>query len=360
MKDSYLTAGIRLDQLIRLMKRNKVSYSFKNIFRLAFLFQSALWSSVFSWIEHLRFSKALKNYPAPIDPIFIIGHWRTGSTLLHQLMNLDPHMTTPTLFQVAVPDSFLVSYPYYRPLFKRIISEHRPMDQVRIGIDEPQEDEYAIYRITSYSPLENLVFSNSPAYFLNHGTPFLPPEDQLERWKSDLKAFFGKLHFKTNKRIVSKNPFNSFRIKTLLDIFPAAKFIHIVRHPDDVIPSTIHMWDILQRQNRLNNPVTPPTFNEVTRILNTLLTAIENDLKSLSQDQYTELRFEDLEKEPVAVLRKIYQQIGLEFTDEFEVNINRFMKETANFQKNTFSLMPDERSYIREHLGSYMKKYDYL
>jgi hypothetical protein len=120
------------------------------------------------------------------------------------------------------------------------------------------------------------------------------------------------------------------------------------------------MWDILQRQNRLNNPVTPPTFNEVTRILNTLLTAIENDLKSLSQDQYTELRFEDLEKEPVAVLRKIYQQIGLEFTDEFEVNINRFMKETANFQKNTFSLMPDERSYIREHLGSYMKKYDYL
>ncbi len=359
MKDSYLTAGIRVDQLIRLLRRNKVSYSFKNSLRLVFLFQSALWSSFFSWIEKIRFSKALKNHPAPVDPIFIIGHWRTGSTLLHQLMNLDPHLSTPTLFQVAVPDSFLVSYPYYRPLFKRIISEHRPMDQVRIGMDEPQEDEYAIYRITSYSPLENLVFSKSPSYFLNHGTPFLPPGDQLEMWKSDLKGFFGKMHFKTNKRIVSKNPFNSFRIKTLLDIFPAAKFIHIVRHPDDVIPSTIHMWEILQRQNRLNNPVTPPTFNEVTGILENLLSAIEHDRKNLSRDQYTELRFEDLEKEPVVVLRKIYHEIGLAFTDEFEANINRFMKETANFQKNIFSLKPGERSYIREHLCSYMTKYGY-
>jgi hypothetical protein len=350
---------MRLDQLYRLLKRNKLTYSFQNIFRLAFLIQSALWSSVFSWIEQARYSVTLKNTPVPKDPIFIIGHWRTGSTLLHQLMSLDPQMTTPTLFQVAVPDSFLVSYPYYRPIFKRVISKHRPMDQVRIGMDEPQEDEYAIYRLTCYSPLENLVFPKSGSYFLNHGASFLPPDDKLEQWKKDVTGFYKKLHFKRRKRIISKNPFNSFRINVLCDMFPGARFIHIVRHPDDVIPSTINMWDILQKQNRLNKPVIPPDFRETVGVLENLLTAIENDRVHLKSGHYAEIRFEDLEVNPVDVIKSVYQKMDIPFTGEFEDKINRFMKDATDFRKNTFTLTPEEKTYIREKLQHMMNKYDY-
>ncbi len=359
MRDSYLTAGIRLDQLFRLLKRNKLSFTSKNILRLAFLIQSAGWSSFFSWVEKARFSKALRNAPVPDDPIFIIGHWRTGSTLLHQLMSLDPQLSAPTLFQVAVPDSFLVSHPYYRPIFKQVISEHRPMDQVKIGMDEPQEDEYAIYRLTSYSPLENLVFAKSGSYFLNHGTPFLPSGNKLEEWKNDVKAFYRKLYFKSKKRIISKNPFNSYRIKTLCEMFPRSKFIHIVRHPDDVIPSTIYMWDIVQQQNRLNFPVNRPDFNETVGVLESLLTAIETDRNQLQPGHFVEIRFEDLEKNPVDVLKKIYQLLDLQFTEKFEANINGFLRETVDFRKNEFSLTPGEKSYIREKLILHMKNHEY-
>jgi hypothetical protein len=279
--------------------------------------------------------------------------------LLHQLMSLDPQLNTPTLFQVAVPDSFLVSYPYYRPLFKRVIPEHRPMDQVKIGMDEPQEDEYAFYRITSYSPLENLVFSKSGSYFLNHGTPFLPSGDKLDKWKNDVKAFYRKLHFQNKKRIVSKNPFNSYRIKILFEMFPGARFIHIVRHPDDVIPSTIYMWDIVQKQNCLNNPVNPPDFKEVAGVLDNLLTAIETDCEQLPPGHYIEIRIEDLETKPVHVLKKIYPLLNLLFTNDFESNINGFIRETADFRKNEFSLTPQEKSYIREKFILHMNKHDY-
>jgi hypothetical protein len=214
-----------MDQLFRLLCRNQVDLNPKTLFRIVFLLQSACWSSFFSWIEKARYAKVLKNTPVPDNPIFIIGHWRTGSTFLHQLMTLDPDLCAPSLFQVAVPDSFLVSYPYYRPIFKQVVSEHRPMDQVKIGMDEPQEDEYAIYRMTNYSPLENLVFPKSKAYFLNHGSPFLPAGEQLVRWKTDVQDFYRKLFFKSGKRIVSKNPFNSFRIKALYEMFPNARFI---------------------------------------------------------------------------------------------------------------------------------------
>jgi hypothetical protein len=328
--------------------------------RLVFLVQSAFWSSFFSWIEKIRFSNALKNAPLPDNPIFIIGHWRTGSTLLHQLMSLDPQLSAPTLFQVAVPDSFLVSATYYRPIFKRLISEHRPMDQVKIGMDEPQEDEYAIYRITNCSPLEDLIFGKSGPYFLNHETQFFPSGSSLDAWKKNLIAFYTKLYYHSKKRIVSKNPFNSYRIKILCELFPKAKFINIVRHPDDVVPSTIHMWDIVQRQNRLNKPVERPGFIEVVEVLKNMMASIEADCEKLPAGHYAEIRFEDLESQPVAALKKIYHQMDIDFTPEFETKINEFIRQTADFRKNEFSLTSQEKSYIRENLVVYMNKYDYI
>ncbi|MEI7663833.1 MAG: sulfotransferase [Bacteroidota bacterium] len=357
MKDSYLTAGIRLSQLLRLLNRNKISYSPKNIFRLVFLIQGAAWSSLFSAAEKFRYSKALKNSPLPDNPIFIVGHWRTGSTFLHQLMSLDPQLYAPTLFQVALPDSFLVSYRYYRPVFNRVMSGHRPMDHVKIGIDEPQEDEYAIFRITDYSPLEQLVFPKSGSYFLKHPSTF--PEIS-GKWKDDVMGFYRKLHFFSRKRIVSKNPFNSYRIETLAGMFPSARFIHIVRHPDDVIPSAMHMWNILQKQNCLGKPVVPPGFTEVTEGLSHLLDAVETGRQLLPGDCFAEIRFEDLEKEPLESLKKIYHLFNMNFSPEFEGNITNFLRETKDFRKNEFSLAAHEKSVIRTVLKIPMERYNYL
>jgi omega-hydroxy-beta-dihydromenaquinone-9 sulfotransferase len=348
-----------MDHLFRLLRRNELSFTSRTIFRLLFLAQSALWSSIFSWIEKARYSNALKKAPVPDDPIFIIGHWRTGSTFLHQLMNLDQNLSTPTLFQVAVPDSFLVSYPYYRPIFKQVVSEHRPMDQVKIGMDEPQEDEYAIYRMTNFSPLENLVFPKSESYFLNHGSPFLPSGGELVKWKADVKDFFKKLHFKNGKRIVSKNPFNSFRIKALYEMFPNARFINIVRHPYCVVPSTIHMWNILREQNSMNKNAAHPNFSEVVGVLKNLLETVEKDRKELPPGTMVEIRFEDLEASPVVVLKGVYDELGLPFSKEFEAGINAFMMQNAAFRKNVFSLNAAEKSLIARELEFQIKSCRY-
>ncbi len=360
MKASYLTAGVKLDQLLRILHRNKISYNATTLFRLAFLLQSACWSSFFSWIEKARYSKALKKAPVPDDPIFIIGHWRTGSTFLHQLMNLDSQLCAPSLFQVAVPDSFLVSYPYYRPIFKQVVSEHRPMDHVKIGMDEPQEDEYAIYRITNYSPLENLVFPKSPSYFLNHGSPFIPSGNHLVQWKNEVKGFYKKLFFLKGKRIVSKNPFNSFRIRELYEMFPNARFIHIVRNPNCVVPSTIHMWNILCRQNAMNNHGTRPEFSEVVGVLKNLLQTIDKLAEILPQGTMIQIRFEDLESSPVEVLKSIYRDLGMPFTEAFQSRIEDFMVQNESFRKNQFTLTAEEKSIISRELGFQMKdcRYD--
>jgi hypothetical protein len=331
----------------------------KSLFRLLFLFQGACWSSLFSRIEKARFSLKLSDTKIPDDPIFIIGHWRTGSTFLHQLMSLDPNLHAPTLFEVALPDSFLVSDAYYRPVFNRIIGRHRPMDQVKIGMDEPQEDEYAILRITSYSPLEQLVFQNSGHYFLNPETKFSPAKQELPKWTTDYKYFFRKLFFLHQQRIISKNPFNSFRINLLLELFPKAKFIHIHRHPFRVVPSAIHMWDILSRQNSLTRHTVRPSVGEVVPFLNKLLTTIDEETKKHPIGTIVDIRYEDIENDPVKKISGLYNDLNLPFSDSLTGNINNFIDEMKHYKKNEFSLSEEDQVFIRKHLAWYMEKMKY-
>ena len=296
---------------------------------------------------------------APDDPVFIVGHWRTGSTFLHQLMNLDTNLTTPTLFQVAIPDSFLTSHPYYKPILKQVISKKRPMDNVRLGMDEPQEDEYAIFRVTDCSPLEALVFPPAPAYFLLNCNTYLPAGSEVKIWKKNMLHFFKKLHYKTGKTIVSKNPFNSMRIPELDEMFPRSRFIHIIRHPFHVVPSTIHMWDIVQKQNCLNKNLHRPTIGEVVSVFDSLLNKLENDLQSLSPDRHVLVRFEDLETKPVHVLEQIYHKFGLPFTVEFREKINYFINEMSGYEKNSFFISPEEGEMIRQRMQNHMDKFGY-
>jgi omega-hydroxy-beta-dihydromenaquinone-9 sulfotransferase len=327
---------------------------------MVFLAQSAIWSSVFSRVEMLKYGRILGDHPVPADPIFIIGHWRTGSTFLHQLMAQDPQLTTPTLFQVAQPDSFLTAYHYYKPLFKSVVSKHRPMDMVRLGMNEPQEDEYAIYRMTRGSPLEKLVFPEKDKYFLTGVASFLPSEKHMPEWERKVVQFFRKIHFQTGKRIVSKNPFNSLRTDTLIKLFPGARFIHIVRNPYDSVPSTIHMWSIVQRQNALNHNMRRPLAGEVCDVMNFMTAQVDERLKKLPAGRSCEIRFEDLERDPAGSLRTLYGCLDIPFTSDFEDNIRKFLAEISGYKKNTFTLSEEEKQTISVKMKDFMSRYHYF
>jgi hypothetical protein len=359
LKNSYLTAGISLPNLFRLLHRNKISFRPKYLFRVIFLFQSAIWSSFFAIFEKLKYEKKIRKVVLPEDPVFIIGHWRSGSTLLHQLMSLDSNFTAPTLFQVAIPDSFLSSRNYYKPIMHLMVSKFRPMDRVKLGMDEPQEDEYAIYRITRFSPLERLVFPKKSNYFLLDLPSFLPDNSQLIDWENKFMWYLRKLFLMSGKPIVSKNPFNSLRINELRKLFPEARFIHIYRHPFNVIPSTIHMWNIVQQQNSLNRLAGKPVLDEVVTVFDRILSAVRKDTASLPEEKFYEMCFENLESDPVMEITKLYKAFNLNYNNAFEEKLKLFLSVIKGFQKNTFHLSKDEKTFIRQRLGHHMDHYGY-
>lgn len=359
MKSAYLTAGITLGKLLKLLKKNKIAVTPTTIGRIIFLLQGSFWSSIFAAVEKYRFRQQIHATAIPDNPVFIIGHWRTGSTFLHQLLNLDPGLHAPTLFEVALPDSLLISERFYRPVFKAMLGKHRPMDQVKIGIKEPQEDEYAWFRILPGSPLEKIVFPENNHFFLSNDLNINPYENERDHWKEIVIRFFKKLHLRHGKRIVAKNPFNSFRINLLLEIFPNARFIHIVRHPYSVVPSSIHMWKIISEQNTLNRFANSPTCDEIATTMDKLLKTIEQAELKLPEGTIFTLRYEDLVENPLLEVRHIYEAFQMPLYPSFERTITSFCEGLSGYRKNSFNLDEKDKTIIRQRLGWHMDKMNY-
>ncbi|NOQ28094.1 MAG: hypothetical protein GQ564_22250 [Bacteroidales bacterium] len=359
MKSAYLLAGMRLSRFIKIIMKNGMSLYPKYLVRFLFLFQNGMWASIFHRKEKSIYGDRIKEHKLPDDPIIIIGHWRTGSTFLHQLLALDPNLVTSNVFQGSIPDSFLTSRKSYEPIMGRALRGTRPMDQVKLSMDEPLEDEYALFRLSSYSPLERVIFPKSREYFLNHFPEFLPTNEKLIKWKEAVNYFYKKLTLENNKTILIKNPFHSFRIKVLTEIFPKARYIHIIRHPHKVVPSTIRMWDIVGNQNSMNNKWTKPKVNEASDLLLRMMQKVDTDLKVLPKNRYFEIKFEDLEQNPINEIKSIYEHLGVEFSDEFEKQIGEFLISVKEYQKNKYSMPEGDRLEINNILSSWMTEKNY-
>ncbi len=195
MESGYFITGICTDKLLKLVWRNGITLQLKYIARFLFLFYCSIFTSTFSLLERIFYSKKISSIKCPEDPIFIVGHWRYGTTYLHQLLNKSPDLTAPTLFQSGTPECFLISRRFLIPHIRPFLSKKRSVDNVQVGLDEPQEDEYALFRITSFSPVEKLIFPKNSYFFSNDIYNYMPDDKNEPMWRNAYITFCKKKIF---------------------------------------------------------------------------------------------------------------------------------------------------------------------
>ncbi len=359
MKFAYLLYGIRLRMLFRLIRKNRFPLRSPYIFRFLFLFQNACWSSLFSRLEKIQFKKIIQSTPLPEEPIIIIGNWRTGSTYLHQLLQYDPQRAVPNYFHVHLPDSFLFAGKFYKPIMRFFMGKNakRPFDNVSVCADEPQEDEFALLKMCGHSPLVKLLYPDSNQFFLLNYENFELEGKEYDEWKSAMVEFCKKLKIATSKQIILKNPFHSQRIITIKRLFPRAKFIHIYRNPYNVIPSTINMWNIVGKQNSMVPGFVPASVKDAVEVFDRTLTYIQIHTQDLPQHSFCEIRYEDLEKNPLKEIRNAYAKLNLMFSAEFEESILKH--QVNNYKKNKYYLSKEDKNYITSKLKHHLERYGY-
>ena len=172
-------------------------------------------------VQSLIFGRRLRQVELEHDPLLIVGHWRTGTTLVHELLALDTQLNYPNTYQCFVPNHFLLSERWVKGWTGFTLPANRPPDQMRMGWDLPQEDEFALCNLGVPSPYATIAFPNHPP----QNQEFLELETvsarQRERWKQSLLRFLKQLRYRRPGRIVLKSPTHTFRVPVLLEMFPA-------------------------------------------------------------------------------------------------------------------------------------------
>lgn len=276
-------------------------------------------------------------------PVFIIGHWRSGTTLLHELLAMDEQFTYPTLFQVSNPHTFLSweeqVAAYYRSA--REPAQTRPQDNMEITFDSPGEDEAALAMASLYSPVIAWAFPRREAFYDRYYTFGDVPPAELAVWKTTLVWFLKKLSIRYPKPAVLKSPTHTCRIRLLLELFPEAKFIHIHRNPYDVFRSTQQLYARAVPFSYLQQPPPNQVDEGIIRRYTLIYDAFFAEQPLIPARNYCEIGFEDLEHDMIGQIGRLYEQLHLVGFDALRSRLEQYIVARQGYQKNRHEALPE-------------------
>ena len=350
--------GMNLTAIWRVLSRNRfrihpICWGMALIISGLAVMNSALWL-----IQSLIFGRRIAKQEVSNQPVFIIGHWRSGTTLLHELLVLDRRHTFPNTYACFAPNHYLLTRRVFPPLLNFLMPARRPMDNMAAGWDRPQEDEFALCNMGLPSPYLTLAFPNEPPqdpeYLDMQG---LAPE-AVSRWKEGLRWFLKCLTVVDPRRIVLKSPPHTARIKTLLEAFPDARFVHIVRDPFVLFPSTVNLWKRLSSDQGMQ--VSKNGFEEyVYTTLVRMYEAFEREKPLIPPSRFCEVRYEDLTADMIGQMRRIYEELDLGGFDQVLPALEEFVASQSDYKKNRYQISPETRAEIARRWEPYFKQYGY-
>jgi hypothetical protein len=292
-------------------------------------------------------------------PIFIIGHWRTGTTLLHEFLILDERHTYPNTYQCLEPNHFLLTEDFFTRFVRFLTPTHRPMDNMKAGWTRPQEDEFALCMLGLPSPYLTIAFPNHPPQHSEYLDLEGISHRALATWKRIFFRFLQTLTFRDPRRLVLKSPPHSCRIKTLLEIFPDARFVHIVRDPYVVFPSTVNLWKALYRKHGLQTPTFAGLEEYVLSTFTRLYRKLEEGIPLIPPGRFHQVRYEDLVHDPIGEMEKLYDQLGLGEFDEYVPLLKEYLADNAGYETNRYDLTSQQRAEITRRWGPIIRRYGY-
>jgi hypothetical protein len=350
--------GMLFGSWVRLLLRNRCRISFTRL-PLAFTITCAtVLNSLLRPLQEFLYRRYIERTQIKDAPIFIVGHWRSGTTLLHELMVLDERYTFPTTYECYAPNHFMIS-DWVVTKFKFLLPEKRPMDGMVTGWHRPQEDEFALCNMGIPSPYLTMAFPNEPPQDTNYLTLEGLSDEELNRWKAALKWFLTRVTLRKQKRIILKSPPHTGRIKTLIELFPDARFVHIVRDPYPLYGSTVKLWKTLYRFQGLQAPKHEGLEEYVFTCFEKMYDKFERDRPLIDPARFFEVRYEDLVRDPIEQMRTLYEHLGL---GEFEIalpKLRAYFKNAEDYRTGTYQIPDDLREEIDRRWGPYMRRYGY-
>jgi omega-hydroxy-beta-dihydromenaquinone-9 sulfotransferase len=352
--------GINTYAWLRLLARNRFAIEPPYWYIAAIISAVSVGHTVARFVQESVEGPRVRRTRLREAPLFILGHWRTGTTLLHEMLILDERHAFPTTYECLSPNHFLISGDVLPPLIPFLMPSRRPMDNMAAGWDRPQEDEFALCMLGAPSPYLSIAFPNNPptddAALDLEG---LPPRE-LRRWKRTFARLLQELTVRhKGKRLVLKSPTHTARVRVLLELFPDARFVHIVRDPYVVFSSTVHLWKSLYETHGLQKPTFVGLEERVLATFERMYARLERDRGLVEPERFYELKYEDLVRDPVGEVRRVYERLQLGEFEPARPALEAYCAANQRYQTNRYRLTPEQKATVTRRWGEVIRRYGY-
>ncbi len=351
--------GMPLPIWVGLLNEHRWRVSPSRLGLLSTITTATAFNTLNGWLSDARFRRQLQAAEIRDDPLFIIGHWRSGTTLLHELMMLDERFFCPSTYQCFAAGHFLLTESLLTWALAWMMPAKRPMDNVAAGWDRPQEDEFALMNLGAASPYRRMAFPHTAS---NEPTALdleTLDESTLKHWQSTFRRFLRMLAVRDSRRTVLKSPPHTARMRMLRSMFPNARFLHIVRDPLVVFPSTMRLWKSLDFVQGMQVDDGERLEQYVLETFDVMYAAFERDRADLPADCLHELKYEDLVADPVGKLAEAYQALDLGGFESVRPALEDQAKEMQQYRRNRYKLDERTRSLVLERWKPFFDRYGY-
>ena len=344
--------GAGLPTLVRAFARNG-SVAPAHLGLAALMILSAAARVPFSVWDRVRFARLRRSRPRPEPPLLVIGHWRTGTTHLHNLLGLSPAFGHISPIASGLPNEILTLGTWLRPLLEKALPEDRHVDRVAVTPTSPQEDEIPLANMQPLSVFHALYFPKRFQEHIDRGV-FLDGvgREEVARWAHLARDFADKIAIHQNaRRLVIKNPVYTARIARVRQIWPEAPFVHIRRNPYEVFVSTRHYFRELLPELALQAYDTIDVEAFVLATFSRVMAAYEAESRDLPVGQLIEVSYERLKRAPFEVLGDIHGRLGLPGWEAARPRIAAYLDTITGYRPNANAISAADRAKVDAHWG---------
>lgn len=355
-----LWEGADFTAWMRLLARNRFAVGFPYWYIAGIVSCMTVGNTVLRWLQHGLHGSRIRDTKLTAPPIFVLGHWRTGTTLLHEYLVLDPRHTSPTTLQCVVPGHFLLTEGLLKTYGRFLIPDRRPMDNMAVGWDKPQEDEFALCLLGLPSTYADLAFPNRAPVFPGSLDLSGLNAIQLLQWQRSFHRFLQALTYRDPRRLVLKSPPHTARVRVLLEMFPTARFVHIVRDPFVVFPSTVKLWKTLAAKHGLQTLHDDGRIREkVFREFRVIYDRLEEARPLIPTEHFHEVKYEELVRDPAGQMQQVFDGLGLDGYEAYRPRLDDYLQQNAGYETNKFQLGEADRREVAERWGDVIERYGY-
>jgi hypothetical protein len=355
--------GCNFVELTKLMWQNRRDLSLSKLPKILFVIFMSLVLTPIAWLEMLLHSGKIRKTKIEKPPIFIVGHWRSGTTYLTNILAQDTNKAYFKADQTYTHAVFITLGKVLEKMYPSILPKKRPMDNMKMGEAEPAEEVFALGNLTRYSIIHMMAFPKKARFFAKSAFYDELGERQKKRVRKAYEKIVKKMTYYTRgKQLILKSPDNTCRINMLLEMYPDAKFIHIYRNPYKVFPSTINMYKTLFpifSFEDIDEATNSQAEDVVLDIYEKLYVEFLESKENIPKENFIEIKYEDFVSDAKGYTEKIYKALDIPGYDETKQKIHDYIDAQKSYKTNKLDVSEKTINRINKRMKFFFDKYGY-